>query len=319
MDSKYRKEHIEEMQKWDLDKKINHSLKRIMEFYKKVDGKVYIAFSGGKDSTVLLHLVRSLFPKAIAVFSNTTNEYLEILEFIKTIENVIEVKPKMTFNDTVKEFGFPLVSKKVARAIYDLKNPTDKNKNIRNLYITGLNRKGDMVKSYKLAKKWVKLIETDFDITLKCCDILKKEPMKRFEKETGLFPIIGTQASESVQRKLGWIESGCNVFEENYAQCKPLSIWNEKDIWEYIHRHKIAYSSIYDDCEINGEVVEGEKRTGCAYCGFGADQEKSDIFTKNRFERLAIRKPKQYEKMMRLQNNGIEYRTALEFVGVKTR
>ncbi len=63
-------------------------------------------------------------------------------------------------------------------------------------------------------------------------------------------------------------------------------------------------------------LIEGEKRTGCAYCAFGANQEKSDLVTKNRFERLALRKPKQYKKMMNLKNNGVTYSEALDFIKV---
>lgn len=61
---------------------------------------------------------------------------------------------------------------------------------------------------------------------------------------------------------------------------------------------------------------KGEKRTGCAYCAFGVDQEKSNLYQKNRFERLKLRKPKQYAKMMKLQNNGVSFSEALSFIGV---
>jgi len=317
----YRQAHIKEMQSWKLDKKINHSLKRIREFYEAQEGKVYIAFSGGKDSTVLLHLVRSIYPDVVAVFSNTTNEYVEILEFVKQTPNVITINPKITFNETVKEFGFPLVSKKVSRSIFDLKNPTSKNVATRNLYLTGIKRDGTKSKNFKLAKKWHFLIEENFNITNKCCDILKKEPMSRFEKESGLYPIIGTQTSESAQRKQSWIETGCNTITGNDIKSNPLSIWNEENIWEYIYRFNIPYSSIYDDVidKNTGQVlIEGEKRTGCAYCAFGAHLEKSDLEHKNRFERLALRKPKQFKKMMLLENNGVTFREALTKIGVRT-
>ena len=316
----YRLANIKEMQSWTLDKKINHSLKRIEEFYKKMDGKVYIAFSGGKDSCVLKHLVESIHKEVISVFSNTTNETIEILKHVKSTENVITVHPKMTFNDTVKEYGFPLVSKKVSRSIYDLRNPTVNNKASRNLYMTGIKRDGTISKNFKLSKKWHFLVDEDFDITNKCCYILKKEPLERFQKETGLFPIVGTQVGESDQRKMSWLQVGCNNFDGNQIKSQPLSIWTEKNIWEYIERFDVPYSSIYDDkLDSNGNViVEGEKRTGCAYCAFGAHLEKSDIFHKNRFERLKLRKPKQFESMMNLKNNGVTFREALSKVGVRT-
>ena len=318
MDLKYRKENIIAMQKWSLEKKIEHSTKRIKEFYAKQDGKVYVAFSGGKDSTVLLHLIRSIYPNAVAVFSNTTNEYVEILKFIKTIDNVIEVKPKMNFKETVQKYGFPLVSKKVARQIHDLKNPTKNNVASRNLYLTGIKRDGTTTKSFKLSKKWHKLIETQFDITNKCCDVLKKEPMHRFEKESKLVPFVGTTIDESTQRKQSWLETGCNTYKGDNIKSRPISIWSEQDIWDYLKNYNVPYSEIYDDKkDADGNViVKGEIKTGCAYCGFGAGFDKSNIIDKNRYERLAIRKPHQFKKMMELENNGVCFKDALSFVGV---
>lgn len=258
----YRKANIKEMMDWSLDKKINHSLKRIREFYVAQDGKIYVAFSGGKDSTVLLHLVRSLFPDAVAVFSNTTNEFLEILEFVKQTENVVTVHPKMTFNQTVREYGFPLVGKTVAKSIRVLRENKPTTANVRNLYLTGMTRAGNYSAKYHLAKKWRYLYDrekTKFEITEKCCDILKKEPLIRFQKESGLFPIIGTQASESTSRKTNWIEHGCNILDNKEPKSRPLSLWTTADIWEYIERFNVPYSTIYDDIidEETGEVLVG--------------------------------------------------------------
>lgn len=314
----YRSKHLVEMLAWPLDQKINHALKRIKEFYKSQDGQVYVAFSGGKDSTVLLHLVRSLYPNVIAVFSNTTNEFVEILEFVRVTENVHTVNPKISFNETVRQFGFPLVSKKVSRAITDLKNPKPSNYNTRKMYMTGEKRDGTFTKNFKLARKWKPLIRAPFDITNKCCDILKKEPLHRYEKESGLRPFVGTQTGEGASRKLSWIESGCNMLTGK-AQSKPLSIWSEEDIWEYLRRFDVPYSAIYDDIidrETGEVIISGEKRTGCAYCAFGAHLEKKDIMDHNRFERLKHRKPKQFKKMMELENNGISFTEALEFIKV---
>ena len=93
-----------------------------------------VAFSGGKDSTVLLNLVRELYPNVRAVFSDTGLEYPEIRQFVKSFENVDWVKPKLTFRDIVIKYGYPLFSKEVAETIryarkivgggYDLSVPT---------------------------------------------------------------------------------------------------------------------------------------------------------------------------------------------------
>jgi 3'-phosphoadenosine 5'-phosphosulfate sulfotransferase (PAPS reductase)/FAD synthetase len=55
----------------DLSWKIQTSMAKIMEYYHHFDGQVYVAFSGGKDSTVLLHIVRQIYPEIPAVFVDT--------------------------------------------------------------------------------------------------------------------------------------------------------------------------------------------------------------------------------------------------------
>lgn len=310
----YRKANLKTMQNWPLYYKILHSLKRINEFYEAQDGKVYIAFSGGKDSCVLLHLVRSMYPDTMGVFSNTTNEYVEILQHVRDTPNITWVHPKMNFKDTVSTYGFPLVSKKVSVQINRIRDTRPETFNSRNLYLTGYTKDGHFSKTWKLSEKWKFLKDVDFEITAKCCDILKKEPFERFQKETGLRPIIGTQASESAARLSTWFNEGCNIYNSKHPMSKPLSIWTEDDIWAYIKLFKVPYSSIYDDIldEKGNVMIEGEKRTGCAYCAFGAHLEKGS----NRFQRLALRKPHQFEKMMNLTNNGITFRDALISIGV---
>ena len=295
-----------------LNLKIKHAKNRIKEFYKSQNGKVYISYSGGKDSTVLLHLIRTLYKDVEAVFCNTTNEYVEILEHIKKTTNLVTLQPKQTFNELVKTLGFPLVSKKVTRAVYDLKHPTPKNANSRRMYLEGIGSKGQNLSSFKLAKKWRYLIDEPYNITNKCCDILKKDPFKVYEKQTQKKPYIGTSALESKMRKDNYLKYGCNIYEGD-AKSRPLSIFSEKDIWAYIKKYNLEYSSIYDDKLINGVSVSGEKRTGCAYCAFGAQFESKD---NNRFTRLSLRKPKQFKKMMSLTNGDVSFKEALTKMGV---
>ena len=49
------------MQGWSLERKIRVTQTRIMEWYMRYDGQVFISFSGGKDSTVLLDLARRVY------------------------------------------------------------------------------------------------------------------------------------------------------------------------------------------------------------------------------------------------------------------
>jgi len=198
-------ETLQEKQKWTLDQKIFHFFETLDLFYHQLNGEVYIAFSGGKDSTVLTYLCDKWcdmmkYPKIKMVFNNTTNEYSEILDFVKTkSERVIWLRPKITFAESLLINGYPLVSKEESQKISEARN-TKSNK-LRDIRMNGVIRTskntGKEYVSGKISEKWKYLVYEDIELTSKCCDILKKAPVAKFEKETGLSAIIGTMAEES--------------------------------------------------------------------------------------------------------------------------
>ena len=104
------------MQKLPLEVKIRMTNQRIRDWVNEfgVDG-VYVSFSGGKDSTVLLDLVRKLYPEVPAVFVDTGLEYPEIRDFVKTFENVVWLKPEMNFKQVVMKYGYPFFSKEISQ------------------------------------------------------------------------------------------------------------------------------------------------------------------------------------------------------------
>lgn len=293
-------EELHERQKWSLDQKIDHSLGVIEQFYNYTNGECVIMFSGGIDSTVLLHLARRIYPNIKGVFVNTTNELSEILKFVRNTNNIDTILPKMTFLQTVEKYGFPLVSKKVAKAIQYIKYPSPKNDKVRNLVLTGINSKGQPCPSYKLAKKWYFLKDVDFEITHKCCEILKHKPFNEYQKIHKVYPITGIMAENSHLRRGNYLQYGCNILNSKKSISRPLEIWLNNDIWEYQRKYNIPYCDVYD---------KGENNTGCAYCAFGCHLEKE-----SRFDRLKEREPKRYEQMMKLKNNGVTYEEAIRMV-----
>lgn len=284
---------LKERQAWTLAQKIDHALATIDVFISRMGGvdNVYCSFSGGKDSTVLLHLCRILYPDILAVFCSTGNEYPEIIKFVNTQArkgaNIHIIRPGITPRQVWDKYGFPLVGKETALKIHKIRtNP--KTKTAEMLLGNGY---------FSLAHKWRFLIDETFDTHNACCDLLKKRPFHKFEKETGRRPIIGVMATESKMRTGQYIRSGgCNVFGEKAAS-RPLSIWTEADVWQYIEEKGLEIAEIYH---------KGAARTGCMGCGFGA-QFQDD----RRFSILFDNHPKCYQMVMDYTNNGVTFREAL--------
>ena len=105
-------------QSMPLEDKVRFTKRRVEQWIEHfgVNG-VYVSFSGGKDSTVLLDLVRQVEPSITAVFIDTGLEYPEIKEFVKTFDNVTILRPKKMFNKVIEEYGYPIISKEVSECI----------------------------------------------------------------------------------------------------------------------------------------------------------------------------------------------------------
>lgn len=273
---------LRQRQSLPLEVKIVMSQIRIQQWYEAWDGQVYVSFSGGKDSTVLLHLVRELYPHVPAVFIDTGLEYPEIRDFVKTVANVVWLKPKMNFRQVIEKYGYPIISKEQAKYIYEIRRT--KSQKLRHKRLFGKILKNGM-KSGAISKKWQYLIHAPFLISDMCCKVMKKNPAREYEKKTGQIPFLGLMADEGFQRKEALLANGCNAFDIKRPQSRPLVFWKEQDIWDYIKSHGIPYAKIYD---------MGERRTGCIFCMFGVHMDGDN----NSFTRMKFTHPKQWEYCM---------------------
>lgn len=288
-------EELHSRQQWTLAQKIDHSLGVIDQFIARMDGKVYLSFSGGKDSTVLLHLCEILKPDIKCVFVNTGCESVDVVRFVekmKAAHNIEVIRPKLTPRQVWAKYGFPLVSKDQAFKI-DL---VRKNQNSASAqkFMRDSNK-------FTISKCFRYLCDTEkckYHTSAVCCNKLKKDPCKRYEHESGLRPIVATMASESMLRETDYLRVGqCNKFDQGHEKSKPLSIWMEEDIWQFIRENNIEIAEIY---------AKGVDRTGCVGCGFGA-QMKDD----RRLETFYRLYPKYYNMVLNFENNGVTYREAL--------
>lgn len=296
---------LQQMQGLPLDIKIRKTEIRVDEYYERFDGDVYVSFSGGVDSTVLLDIVRNLYPDVPAVYVDTGLEYPELRAFVRTFDNVEILKPAMPFKKVVETYGYPVVSKTVCETVQKLRH-NNLSEKYRHYKMYG-DERGKMG---TLAKKWHILLNAPFEVSPKCCDVMKKKPFHLYEKRTGRKPFIGTLADDSKARMRTYLSTGCNSFEGK-AKSTPLGFWKRTDVLEYIYRNDLPM------CEVYGDVVKkrdgtydttGVKHTGCMFCCFGVHMEGHP----NRFQQMAKTHPKHYTFCM----NTLGFASVLDYIHV---
>lgn len=340
------------MQDLPLDEKIQISKTRIIEFYNHYDGLVYFGFSGGKDSKVLEFILRSVYPDVPGVFCDTGLEYPELRQFVKYHRNIDWIYPSLwnkhtrqyercTFKNVIEKCGYPIVSKQVSNVVNGARSNLN---SVRGRRIRGElpDAKGNPGASQFNCQKWEFLLDAPFKISDQCCAVMKKNPNKVYQKETGRKPVLGLLAEESQKRRMDYMKTGCNAFDKERPQSQPLGFWREQDILHFLDQyHDDMLDAIHTDMRIlgfaqdeidkvvhpwapvYGELVKDTDgkyhftkadRTGCMFCGYGAHLEKSP----NRFQRMKDEHPKQYDFCMRECNKGgLGLAEVLDYIGVE--
>lgn len=224
-------------------------------------GDAGLAWSGGKDSTVLLHLARQIDPGIQVLWNNTGVEFPETWHFIKRMAaewrlnfHIAKPEPGVTFWGCVEKYGWPLFGK-------DIRSST-------NHHVTR-----------RISKRKAKAIEVA-RMSSYCCDHLKEKPGTKLQKRLGLkVVLLGNMVEESRMRWWAWLDRGALYYgkKRNLWTVWPLWNWTDKDIWEYHHVYSLPHCKIYD---------MGHKRNGCWPCGM-------DIGIRdNHLSRLRLSHPK---------------------------
>lgn len=334
------KHTIDELHQWQalpLKIKVLMTKDRIRQWVNEYgeDG-VYVSFSGGKDSTVLLHMAREMYPNIKAVFVDTGLEYPEIREFVKTFDNVDWLRPKMNFKQVIEKYGYPLISKNVSQAIWEYReNPCG----CRGKYFDSNSEYCQKFGNAYCLEKWIFLRDSNIPISHKCCSELKKKPVKKYEKETGRKPIVATMASESKARTTSWLHSGCNSFNSKRPISQPMAFWTEQDVLLYIKENNLPIATVYGEVVIDYDAegqLEGQmdlsdlgsefgifdvgcktmkttklERTGCMFCMFGVHLQEEP----NNFQRMKETHPKQYDYIMRpTEQGGLGYKEIIDWI-----
>jgi 3'-phosphoadenosine 5'-phosphosulfate sulfotransferase (PAPS reductase)/FAD synthetase len=269
-------------EKVQLKKKIIYSEKLIIKALKNSKNPT-ISWSGGKDSTVILHLILRHAPKIPVIFIDLDCLFPEskkyVLELTKLwkINLIITKSNTHNFQSITHKYGFPIFSKNIAsnveRAV----------------------RTGNIRSQLSSLEKF--LTKHKAKISSKCSQFLLENPCKLKEKELKCdLKFIGLRALESRARVRLWADYGDMYAVKDYygknkpiTKCTPISLWSDKNIWEYFDLHKIPICDIYK---------KGYERNGCWTCAMAIRH--------GQLKRLKDYNGKLYDKLMEKSEMGKE-------------
>lgn len=312
-EKKHKKALMTQKQNEPYEIKVRRAEIRAKEFISTLDGmglEAHVSV-GGLDSITLLYFLRSIGIDIPAI-SVSSLEDKSIQKIHKEI-GVISLLPGKSKTKILNEYGFPVISKRIAGKIETLQHPTEKNKTVRHAIITGeCGAQGHFAKNsrMKLPQKWLELFagyENDnegvnyqiapFMVSNKCCLYMKEQPCDKWAKEHNSKPFLGLMASEGGQREDALVEHGCNYFGKNVIRSAPFAPFLRQDLLQLAIDLKVPVPEIYGTIERKPDgtlYTTKAQRTGCSMCGFGVHMEKRP----HRFDLLRARNPKEWEFWM---------------------
>lgn len=312
-EKKKKKAQMAAMQALPYEVKVKRAELRAREYIERLDGmglNSHVSV-GGLDSIVLLLFLRRIGIDVPAVSVSTLED--KSIQRIHKDLGVNALKPGKSKVEILQEYGFPVISKRIAGKIETLQRPTEKNKTVRHAIITGeCGAQGHYAKNsrMKLPQKWLELFAgyenenegvnykiAPFKVSNKCCLYMKEQPCDRWAREHNSRPFLGLMASEGGQREEALIEHGCNYFGKGVIRSAPFAPFLRQDLLRLALDLKAPIPEIYGTIEwrIDGTLyTTGAQRTGCSMCGFGVHMEKRP----HRFDQLRQRNPKEWEFWM---------------------
>lgn len=268
---------LRQRQSLPLSAKVFKSIRTIEKFCSLYDGNVYVS-KGGVDSCVLEDLVnRTVYKREVKSICVASVEPKENIKHNFEKGNIL-IKSPINKIDVIKKYGYPLISKQVAMSISRYKNTKHewvKEKRLHGYY----NKKGVHIRVGMIPAIYREMIYAPFELSERCCDKTKKEPLKKIHKELGLYPMTGEMADDSSSRENNYLKNGCIMIDKKDIKCTPLATWTKKDIMEYIYINNLEIPKNYGKVifENNEFKFTGKSRTGCDICGFGI------MFDKDRY------------------------------------
>lgn len=286
-----------------LDDKVRNACHRIEDLYHETDGKCYVSFSGGKDSTVLLALIKlceEIYTIPVggipAVFSNTGIELGVTYDFVKWVKenyypNIEMISPAKPFSWVIQNDGKPMLSKLKSHSLHQYRKGT-RTKALHGLLFDGVTRSGKAYYRNRIADKDMHVLHDDFRIVAseKCCYWMKKKPFEDYEKEHHTKgAIIGIRSAEGGIRKIETSRRThfggkiCTVETDHGIRKYPIIDWTDEDVDEFIKQYNVPLSDAY--------TKYGFKRTGCMACPYAREVDKD-------LEYLYYHEPNRYKASM---------------------
>lgn len=263
----------------NLDLAVTNAMHRIEDLYHETDGHCYVSFSGGKDSTVLLALIKmcediyTIPPNSIpAVFSNTGIELGVTVDFVKWVKenwytNVQIIRPIKPFAWVMEHEGKPVKSKMKSKDLHQYH--CGKRTELLLLLLLGQSGTGKMSAKHKLGDRDMHMMHDSFPIvpSNRCCDWMKKKPFEKYSKENGMLGNMqGIRIAEGGARESAAnvrLRSGgklCTWVKGGVIQKAPIIDWTDEELEQFVTVYNVPLSKAYTEFSFD--------RTGCMACPY---------------------------------------------------